>query len=319
MTRTKLSPQETRILGLRVGHHATAALSAAELRADVLAERFDLVRVKVQMDAHIDAGIPELEETGLPYFYGGGLLRYRRDYRARPYTRRYPVPGGLTFVPVAAGSDDAIAAMVRTCFAADPIGYYKTPFLRALFDKDAEVECLVEFHLRRDPPGRSRILVRSGSEDVGFIVMTETDGTLHTDLLGVLPTHQSRGLFNPMRDYIHLHASERGLKEEEGARYDNVVSQNVFTADGLEHFANEAIFHVTPFLDRSELDPFSAREDWESELAARVPLEEFAIARRWGSVSGPARVRVPIRAQDLVLAVAESESGQLAYAEYRRR
>jgi hypothetical protein len=227
--------------------------------------------------------------------------------------------------------------MVREAFGEDPIGYYKTPYLRALFGRDAEVQCLIEFYLREPHPGRSKILVRSGGLDAGFIVMTNYDGTLHTDLLGIRKEHRSRGLFNPMRDFIHLHASEAGLCEEEGARIDNIQSQNLFEEDGLEHFANETVFHVTPFLSRTEVEPLvlelpadRCEALLERALAERLGLGSLRVSRRlhrpgtdMRSGRLRARLRVPVLARDLVVSVAELDAGggttpALLYTEYRR-
>jgi hypothetical protein len=333
----KFSPGDTRVLGLRVGHLLTSDLNATRFADALFDGGFDLCRLKVSADECIDSSVPALEQAGFPYFYAGGILRYRRDYRQRPYTRRYPIPGDLEFVPAGPEHGAQLEQMVREAFGEDPIGYYKTPYLRALFGRDAEVQCLIEFYLREPHPGRSKILVRSGGLDAGFIVMTNYDGTLHTDLLGIRKEHRSRGLFNPMRDFIHLHASEAGLCEEEGARIDNIQSQNLFEEDGLEHFANETVFHVTPFLSRTEVEPLvlelpadRCEALLERALAERLGLGSLRVSRRlhrpgtdMRSGRLRARLRVPVLARDLVVSVAELDAGggttpALLYTEYRR-
>ncbi len=336
----KLSAVETRVLGLRVGHLTTDRLDPEPFSEALQEGDFDLCRLKIRADGCADGGVAALEEIGVPYFYAGGILRYRFDYRDRPYRARYAHPEDLEFVAVDEARASGLEPVVRRCFQDDPIGYYKTPWLAALFSKKEELDCLVDFFLGSREPGRSQWLVRYQGQWVGFIVMTASDGTLHTNLLGIAPEHRSRGLFAPMRDWIHLHASEAGLREEEGARLDNLQSQNVFEQDGLVHFGNETIFHVTPFLSRSVIPPLrfevpadGCEDGVRGALGEALGLERLEPARRWrwaGRAAWPegpeplsVTLRVPIASPHLLLGVAElapGSGGRCArlYLEYRR-
>jgi hypothetical protein len=339
MDAIQLSRTETRLLDLRVGHLTVDRLLPDAFVEALLAGRFDLCRLKLRSRGGAAEGVSALEETGLPYFHAGGILRYHFDYRERPYEARYAVPEDLDLVPVDARSDAELEKLVRRCFREDPIGYYRTPYLSRLFPKDAELDCLVEHNLLGDRAGRVKVLAKLRDEPVGFIVMTAADGVLHTDLCGVIPERRRQGIFNCLRDHIHLHASGLGLREEEGARLDNVQSQVVFEQDGLEHFDNETVFHVTPFLARSELEPLHLQlppaagpAECDAAVDEALPrvldLDGFGVRRRWlrppgGEAGRRISVRVPIRSDDLVLVVAEREAAgagpALRYTEYRRR
>ena len=335
------SAGDSRILGIEVGHVTAGRLDPDALARELIEGRYDLCRLKIRSEESRDFGVSALEKAGFPYFYGGGILRYRFDYRERPYRALYPVPPGLAFQPVTTAEEEAtLERMVRRSFHADPIGYFKTPYLSALFDEDAELDCLVEYYLRGDDSGRTKLLVTCEGEVVGFIVMTVRAGVLHRDLLGIAPRYRSRGFFNPMRDYIHLHASGLGIEEEEGARIDNLHSQNVFEDDGLRHFCNEVVFHVTPFLSHSEIEPGACETRFDDAPAAvdrivgkslelrdlRCTRRSWRVAPDWApSDAEPVSlvVRVPIRTPDLVLTVAElvgkeRGAGTLLYGEYRR-
>ena len=49
---------------------------------------------------------------------------------------------------------DQLEDLVRRVFAEDPIGYYKTPWLRSIFSKKEELECLIQYHLRTKTLGQ---------------------------------------------------------------------------------------------------------------------------------------------------------------------
>ena len=332
----QFSEGDTRTLGLRVGHVATTVLDPETFSTELIEGRYDLCRVKIQVDKALDAAVPALEEAGFPYVYAGGILRYEFDYQTRPYRARHS-DRGLRFVPVGASREPLLERLVRHSFRDDPLGYHKTPYLRALISREQELDCLVEYHLKRPQAGRAAWIAEDRGRPVGFIIMTESDGTLHTDLVGILPEERSRGFFGPIRDFVHLHASRKGIREEEGARLDNLQSQNLFEQDGLEHFSNEAVYHVTPLLSRSAVEPirFDAPRDrceGESQRVAQRALDLEGFRRtsvRMRCLEGPpdagdesvaVEVRVPIRTSECVVVVTEIASGPrtLIWTEYAR-
>lgn len=244
------STTESDLLGLKVGHASIDNLDATALRGALVEGAYDLCRLKVRMDQVRDGAISVLETTGIPYFYAGGILRYEVDYRTGVYVPSAAPRDDLQFMPVESGDQVALESMVRACFFDDPIGYYKTPYLAAILDRNAEVDCLIQYHLGDGAHERHAFLVERDGVAVGFLVMHVDGGIVHTPLLGILPKERGGHLFDPMRDFIHTFASEHGFAEQEGARIDNLLSQNVFGQDGLQHVANETIYHLTPFLQR---------------------------------------------------------------------
>ncbi len=332
------SLNETERLGLKVGHLTTEALDPAALSAALIEGRFDLCRLKIRVDHAPDSGVAALESAGFPYYHAGGILRYRVDYRRTRYRPRAPEDVGLEFLHVDESNRPRLAALVRESFGDDPIGYYKTPWLAAIVSKDAELDCLIDYYLDGRVTEKLELIVRKDGRDAGFIVLSIDGGTVHTPLLGILPEMRGLALFHPMRDYIHSYASERGMREEEGARIDNLMSQNLFGQDGLEHVANETIFHVLPLLSRSVGYPVKT-EAAASELESRatqhakqtlkldgfyrashrfVPIAPTDPNRRY-----PVTLRTPILSETLavITATAEDPSGRpnaITYTEFRR-
>jgi hypothetical protein len=321
------SVNESQLLGLRVGRLAGDGLEASRLRAALVEGAYDLCRVTFRMERSRDGGVALLEALGLPYFYAGGILRYEVDYREKPYAQHWPSRPDLEFVPAGEEHRQDLEALLRASFAEDPIGYYKTPYLAALFDRGREVDCLLAYHLYPRAGEHHTFLVRREGRYVAFLIMQVEDRLLHTPLLGVLPAERGGHLFDPMRDFIHLFASRRGWREVEGARIDNLLSQNVFGQDGLRHVANETVFHITPFLDRGRSSARAVPPEQVEELVSQElpPGLRCVSERRVSLAQGEpvvAEVALPVRTASLSLAVTRyldtvGAAVGLGYREYR--
>jgi hypothetical protein len=333
MSLINFSSTESSAFGLRVGQLAAETLAADAFSDALIAGAYDLCRVKLPSGA----GLGPLETAGFPYFHAGGIACYARDYARSPHVNRYEASERLTFVPVQPGDTSRVEAQLRHCFGEDPIGYYKTPWLAACFSREAELDALVAYHLKRSDASRRLTLVQQDGEDVGFLIQTIRDGTLHTDLSGIDPVRRGEGLFGPVRDFAHGLATELGLREEEGARLHNVECQKLFEEDGMEAIGTEVVLHVTPFLSRSEISPLQFLfEVGEGEamlrkaLADCAELKGFHPVQRWlrgsraleATCAGRLQLRLPFRSAHsaLALAVIESDGGERAhqYVEYRR-
>lgn len=333
------APDETRVLGLEVGHLATNALSAESLAQALLAGRYDLCRVTVRADACIDAGVAALEAAAFPYCFAGAVLRFRRDHRGSGDEAPRTTPEGLEFHELPPDEHGSLKPLVRRCFADDPVGYHQTPHLAALVSKEAEIDCLLARHVGRENTQRRAVVVRAGGTDVGLIVMRPRDGILHVDLLGALSAHRYRGLYDAMRAYVHGVGYRHGMGDEHWVRYDDLLGLAGLQQDGLEHVATEAVFHVTPFLSHTVVQPRRilcvpqrVTVAFEEAIAHPCGLDRRRLVRRLvpsslgQDVEDDERVslvvRVPILTTALVLAVAEvvgddGRSRGLMYAEYR--
>ncbi|UPT68336.1 MAG: hypothetical protein M0D57_06790 [Sphingobacteriales bacterium JAD_PAG50586_3] len=62
---------ESEVFGLKTGRFNAGDFNAAALREEILAEKYDLVRIKIP--AYFDEINMRLVETGFPFYFAGGV------------------------------------------------------------------------------------------------------------------------------------------------------------------------------------------------------------------------------------------------------
>src|SRR5687768_5089960 len=71
------SETESKWLGLKIGRYNTASIEPERLRESIIEGNYDVVRVRTS--ATDELASLKLSQVGYPYFFNGGIRRYKVD------------------------------------------------------------------------------------------------------------------------------------------------------------------------------------------------------------------------------------------------
>lgn len=308
------SPIESEVLGLRIGRCHCSALDPPAFRKSALDGEFDLIRLKVPAEAEMMPAL--LFQSGLPAFFSGSIRRYDTRIHAAP-EGEYHHPD-LIFEEYDGSQDVLLKDMIRGTWGTYPIGYYRTPLLAELINKEAEIESLFRYYkkynLRAHHPFNSIQFIRQGDRYIGFFALNHVNGNLESHIGGILEPYRHGGYFLDKLRFIKLYCLEHRLDRFLfGARNENPGVQRIFQYVGFQPVGTDNVFHLPLFLHRraeQELLPSGSQSAWLSEMLARVPAQMtqrqlFLLPAASGK--NAVGIQIPLLSQDAVFMLARDE------------
>lgn len=250
---------ETKWLGLKFGRYNTECIDADLLKAAVLENSYDVVRVRtVSTD---DVACLKLSRAGFPFYFSGGVRRYKVDCFEVPLP---PFTDTDVSFELFTGQNRAEMERIITESMIDsPIGYYRSPGLSDRITKEMEAKCLYEYYAHYNNnsifPGNYLWFMRLANENVGFIALNiyrEKD-MVDSSLAGFPKKFQGQGLFPNILRHIRGFCREQNIRYFCcGARLENLYSQWAFEKDFMKGVGIDYVFHVVPMLScKTESSP----------------------------------------------------------------
>lgn len=244
---------ESEVFGLKTGRFETEGFDGKALREEILAEKYDLIRIKAP--AYFDEINLNLFDTGFPFYFAGGI---------RKFNFRDPVQPGsellnkdLTVELYNGSQTEALRHVITSSYMFYPLGYYKTPGLPNYISKEKEVEALyryfAKYYVNSQYPDNFVWFMKRGNDYVGLCALHFRGTTMECPLGAVIPDAQNGGVFYDILRYSRSFAWNKGIKYiEAGVRSENLVSQHVFTkqarVEGVEILGDivDFVFHLVP-------------------------------------------------------------------------
>lgn len=244
----RLSEEESKGLGYRIGRGIMDMVDPATIRQEVEENNFDILRLRVDENA---ANSDELlAELGWPVDKAGKIIKYQYDLLGTEQPA-YVYPG-TEFITYDGSQEEALREIVMKGCANDPIGYYRTQPLDELIGKQREVEYMADYYAKMFlSPKRQLWMLYLDGQPVAFLANTVENGILDTPLAVVLPEMRGKKLLHEIMTSRNLFGLKHSLKSiTNGARVDNHASNHVFEKFGMDRVGVDQIYHVLPMLGR---------------------------------------------------------------------
>jgi len=247
-----LSEIESEIFKCKAARFETDVLKTNNFQQQLIDNSIDFCRLKVN-SANLK-NYSALAQLSMPNQFCGSILKYKMDFFKLPkpaYKNK-----GLAFeVYNPISQQDILCNLIENTFITDPIGYYKNHLLSTIITKQQEVKCMAHWYVKHcDDSQNKMILMKIGDQYIGYISIFQKESNLvNTPIAGVLPKYQGQKMFDDLRTYRHLYCLQNHIKYgTAGARIENNYSQQTFINDGMQQISNEAIYIVTPFLNKND-------------------------------------------------------------------
>jgi hypothetical protein len=253
------SETESEVLGLRISRCNQNLFDETELYSGIVAGQYDICRVKVASE---DEFAPyRLEKTGLPYFFSGSIRRYKTRITEEP-TGTYNYPD-LKWEYYDGTQTELLKDMLVGTWGTYPIGYYRSPFLSELLDKEQEIESVFQFYKKNNDsrinPDNTIVFIKHGENYVGFFALNKLNGNLESHVGGILKPYRKGGYFLDKLRYIKEYCIDHQLEHFIfGARNENAEVQRIFQYVGFQPVGSENVFHVASLLSHSEVSSTTA-------------------------------------------------------------
>ena len=249
------SKNESETLQLKVGRCNTNGFSASQLKEELINGSYDLCRVKV--GANDEDVVSRLEQLGFPSFFSGSIRRYRTPIKMQ--SKIAFKNKGLSFVSYEPQLDELLYQMLKDTWGEYPIGYYRSPILNQLCNKDIELKSVFNFYRERNNhlnyPANSIQFIKHDGEFVGFFAMNKVGSHLESHIGGILSTFQGNDYFYDMLAFIKNYCLEENLSHFVfGARNENAKVQKIFQNAGFVPIGTENVFHVVSLLNYVSLN-----------------------------------------------------------------
>lgn len=251
MNKTDFSVLESQMLGFRFGRCNAAMAVPEELRDGIAQHQLDVLRLRVP--ASDSSVISNLEQTGFPYFFAGGIRRYRVNCLEAPLPD-FTSPD-IHFELFEGQEMEQLKLIMKESWGNYPLGYYRTPVLRDFISKELESDCLFQFYAERNNhlhyPDNYLWFVKQGETYIGFIALYVYAGQDMVDstIAGFRTSWQGKGLFPNILRHIRAFCRQKGITYFCcGARNENVFSQWAFERDYMKGEGVEYVYHVLPML-----------------------------------------------------------------------
>ena len=131
-TRVDFSTIESETLNLKIGRCNYDFFDENELYRQIVKSRYDLCRVKVA--AEDEFAVHRMHHMGLPYFFSGSIRRYKTKIEQAPegdYLNK-----DLVWEYYDGTQNQLLKDMLIGTWGTYPIGYYRTPYLSELTNKE---------------------------------------------------------------------------------------------------------------------------------------------------------------------------------------
>lgn len=247
------SQNESDILGFKVGRCNEDFFDPTLLAREIVIGNYDLCRLKVA--AEDEMAVMKLHEMGFPFFFSGSIRRYK--------TRIYENPAGdflhpeMTYEMYDGTQDELLKQMLIGTWGTYPLGYYRSPHLCHLVDKETEIESVFQFYKKSNlnslNAANSILFMNDRGKYVGFFALNIINGNLESHIGGILAPYRKDGYFLDMLRFIKRYCVEHELPHFLfGARNENAYVQKIFQEVGFKAIGSENVFHITPFLSLSQ-------------------------------------------------------------------
>jgi len=247
---------ESSVTGLRIGRSNAQEVCTETLLPEIFNGQYDLCRLKISAEDEM-ASI-KLARMGLPFFFSGSIRRYDTPIDIRPVDG-YLNPT-LQFVVYDGSQHQLLYSLLTDTWGSYPIGYYRSPILDHLVDKEMELECVFRYYDKHNAkdgwPDSSIMLMIDQGDAVGFFALNKINGNLESHIGGILKRHQKRGYFYDMLTFIKNYCVDHGLPRFLfGARNENTKVQRIFEQAGFSSVGNDNVYHIAPMLTYSQTEP----------------------------------------------------------------
>jgi hypothetical protein len=254
MTQTLFySQNESDILGFKVGRCNEDFFNPELLSQEIVEGHYDLCRLKVA--AEDEMAVMKLHQMGFPFFFSGSIRRYKTRINENP-------PGDflhptMTYEMYDGTQDDLLKEMLIGTWGTYPLGYYRSPYLCELVDKELEIESVFQFYKKSNlnslNPNNSILFMNDGGKYVGFFALNIINGNLESHIGGILEPYRKDGYFLDMLRFIKRYCVANDLPYFIfGARNENAYVQKIFQEVGFKAIGSENVFHITPLLSHSQ-------------------------------------------------------------------
>lgn len=252
VTQVDSSKTESRILGLKTGRCNHDFFDPAQLYQSITQNSYDLCRLKVPAEDEFAAH--RLHQTGLPAFFSGSIRRYQTKITTAPEgSYNYP---DLVWEYYDGTQQQLLKDMLRGTWGTYPIGYYRTPYLSELVNKEVELESLFCFYKEQNNPHHNPdntfVFIKHGDNYVGFFALNKLNGNLESHVGGILEPYRKGGYFLDKLRYIKHYCLNNHLQHFIfGARNENAGVQRIFQYVGFQPIGCENVFHIAPLLSHT--------------------------------------------------------------------
>lgn len=243
------SQNETEVLGFRVARCNEEDFDEKQLLSEIIEGRYDLCRLKIP--AEDEMASLKLHRTGMPFFFSGSIRRYKTPMKQKP-SGEFLHPE-MTYEMYDGSQDQLLMEMLRGTWGIYPLGYYRTPFVCELVDKEKEIESVFRFYRKSNlnslNPDNSIMFMNDRGKYVGFFALNKIDGGLESHIGGILEPYRKGGYFLDMQRFIKNYCIDNQLSHFAfGARNENAEVQRIFQYEGYEPIGSENVFHILPML-----------------------------------------------------------------------
>lgn len=251
----ELSENESSLFSFRIGRENVNEFEVLKFKKRVLLGKFDLCRLKLPAEDEMIS--IKLHQTGFPFYFSGSIRRYETPILVRP-EGNFLHPE-MAYEVYDGSQKDLLLTMLKGTWGTYPLGYYRTPFLADLVDKEKEIQAVFNFYKKSNlnslNPDNSILFMKDGDNYVGFFALNKIDGHLESHIGGILKPYRRGGYFLDMQRYIKNYCLDNHLSHFAfGARNENAEVQRIFQYENYLPVGSENVFHVLSMLSLNQLD-----------------------------------------------------------------
>lgn len=248
-TKIDFSATESETLGLKTCRCNNDYFDETELYRLLVDGNYDICRVKVTAEDEYAAA--RLHKSGIPAFFSGSIRRYKTKISAPPDgTYNYP---DLVWEFYDGTQKQLLKDMLVGTWGTYPIGYYRSPYLCELVNKEREIESVFRFYEKQNNPAinpeNTFVFIKHGENYVGFFALNKVNGNLESHVGGILEPYRKGGYFLDKLRFIKQYCLDNGLPYFIfGARNENAAVQRIFQHVGFQPIGCENVFHMASLL-----------------------------------------------------------------------
>jgi len=240
------SKKESDHYRISIGRGSVSEADLDDCMTDIVESGFDLVRIKVPAGQY--SVLLELEKLGLPLYFAGAVVNYSIHLN-KLSLGEYTVDG-LEFELYDGAQSKTVRDIVRRSLQEDPIGFYKTPYLKEFISKADEIAYL-EDHFAGDFVGSDDhllFLLRTGKDYWGFVTMIIDGDSVNSSMAAIYPEFRNKGGLKNIKIKRGNFAIENNIAYTvNGCRIDNIGAQHVYEKFGMKKTGVDLIYHILPF------------------------------------------------------------------------
>lgn len=247
---------ESEIFKLNVGRVDVEVIDEREIAEFIKDGAYDLVRIKT--GSADEMASDKLAKTGFPFYFSGGIRRYRVNVWEAPLPELLNPSLRFELYIGEEGQKTVLRDVIRQTWGRFPLGYYRTPVINKLVDREMELEALTTFYLEnnnnRTAPDNYMWTLYDGDLYVGFIAlfMYKKEKMVDSTIASTLPAYRKAGYFIDILRFIRRFCREHELDYFTcGARSENHRSQQLFEREHMICIDSQYVYHMVPMLGKA--------------------------------------------------------------------